>query len=96
MLTLTDGARLAILGLTEPIDPKGQAGLRIATTSTSTDGRGPELGLNIATEPTPGDQIVDDAGARVFLDEAAAGLLDQQTLDVQIDVASEQVAFYLT
>jgi Fe-S cluster assembly iron-binding protein IscA len=95
MLTLTDGARLAIMSLVEPTDPMGQAGVRIATTKSPQDGQAPDLGLEVAAGPAPGDRVVDDDGARVFLDEAAATLLDQQVLDVQVDQAAEQVNFYL-
>jgi Fe-S cluster assembly iron-binding protein IscA len=60
------------------------------------DGAGPQLGLEVAPGPAPGDQVVDDDGARVFLDQSAAALLGEQTLDVQVDQAAQQVNFYVT
>ena len=40
----------------------------------------------IATEaPQPGDQVLEEAGARVFLEETAAETLDDKVLDAQVD-----------
>jgi Fe-S cluster assembly iron-binding protein IscA len=95
MLTLTPDARLAIVGLVEPVDHDGHGGVRIAVTQAS-NGEGPQLGLALADGPAPGDSVIDEDGARVFLDEPANALLDDRTLDVQIDQAAQQVDFYLT
>lgn len=97
MLTLTQGARLAIISLVEPANPIGEAGVRIAATAPPAEnGQGPQLGLEVAAGPAPGDKVLDDDGARVFLDESAASLLDAQTLDVEIDQAAQRVNFYVT
>lgn len=96
MLVLTQGARMAIRGLTDHLEPVGHGGVRIAVTDESNNGRGPELYLHLASGPAPGDVVVDDDGARVFLDGAAADLLDEQTLDVAIDEVEEQVNFFLS
>ena len=55
-------------------------GLRIS----STDGNG-DTGLEfaLASAPEAGDEIVRDRGAVVFLDEAAASLLVDMTLDIE-------------
>lgn len=96
MLTLTDDARLAIRGLTEPTDTRAHGGIRIAATSPApVNGAGSELALNLADGPVPGDLVIDQDGARVFLDETAAALLDEQTLDVEINETAEEVSFYL-
>jgi Fe-S cluster assembly iron-binding protein IscA len=95
MLTLTQDARLAIQGLIEPVDTDGHGGLRIAVAD-SPNGQGPQLGLELATGPNPGDSVIDEEGARVFLDHSASALLDGSTLDVQVDDAAQEVAFYLT
>lgn len=95
MLTLTEDARVAIVGLVEPNDPAGHAGVRIALAAQA-DGDGPQLGLAVAEEPAPGDSVIDEAGARVFLDESAAALLGNRTLDAHIDQAAQQVDFYVT
>jgi iron-sulfur cluster assembly protein len=80
MLTLTDNAVLAIRDLTtQETVPEG-AGLRIAT-----DPAGAALTLTLAEEPAQGDQVVDSAGARIFLDSEAAQLLDDKALDAAVD-----------
>jgi Fe-S cluster assembly iron-binding protein IscA len=94
MLALTNDARLAIAGLVQPIDPTGQGGVRIAI-EPSLDGEGPQLGLAVASEPSPGDSVIDEDGARVFLDTAAAEMLGDRTLDARIDQDAQQVDFYL-
>lgn len=95
MLTLTPDARVAIVALVEPNDPEGHGGLRIAVARTA-DGEEPHFGLAIAEGPAPGDSVIDEEGARVFLDEPANALLDERILDVRVDEAAQQVDFYLT
>lgn len=95
MLTLTDNAQLAIRSLTGSIDAPDGAGVRIATTAPGGDGATPELELAIVPEPVDGDQVVDENGARVYLDPAAAMMLDHETLDVQIDTAAQEVNFFV-
>ncbi|HVV74550.1 MAG TPA: iron-sulfur cluster biosynthesis protein [Mycobacteriales bacterium] len=94
MLTLTPDAKLAIVGLVEPIAVDGHGGVRIAM-APAPNGEGPQLGLALADGPAPGDSVIDEEGARVFLDEPSAALLDESTLDVRIDQAAQQVDFYL-
>lgn len=94
MLTLTNDARLAIAGLVEPMGPEGHGGVRIAV-QPSLDGEGPELNLAVASEPAPGDSVIDENGARVFLDASAAALLEASTLDAHIDQTAQQVDFFL-
>jgi Fe-S cluster assembly iron-binding protein IscA len=56
------------------------AGLRIAT-----DQAAGALTLSLAPEPQEGDQVLDAAGARLFLDPEAAQILDDKALDAAID-----------
>ena len=95
MLTLTENAQLAIRSLAESIDAPADAGVRIATTD-GNDGAGPQLELAVVPAPAPGDQIVDEGGARVFLDSAASLMLDAETLDAQIDTAAQEVNFFVS
>jgi iron-sulfur cluster assembly protein len=95
MLTLTDDARTAIQSLTATPDSSPDAGVRIAAAGSS-DGAAQELALGVAAGPEPGDQVVDDAGARVFLEPAAALSLDDQTLDARIDMEEQKIDFFLT
>jgi iron-sulfur cluster assembly protein len=90
VLALTTNATTVIKDLTtQPQIPDG-SGLRIAP---SPDGTG-ELQLSLQPEPAPGDEVIDDQGARVFLEPAAANLLADQTLDAQVSEAG--AGFYLT
>ena len=87
MLTLTDHAQTAVRTMTQdPQAPEG-AGLRITP---SNEG----LELMLVAEPVAGDALIDDEGARVFVEPQAAQLLDGQTLDAQ--VADGKVNFFLT
>src|SRR5688500_7433845 len=80
MLTLTDNAVAVIRNLTEqPQVPEG-AGLRIAT-----DTAQGALMLTLAAEPMDGDEVRDEAGARVFLETEAARILDDKSLDAAVD-----------
>ncbi|HZJ05751.1 MAG TPA: hypothetical protein VFD59_09805 [Nocardioidaceae bacterium] len=84
MLTLTDHAQDAVRALT-PQAPES-AGLRIAPANQGFE-------LSLVTEPVPGDAIIDDGGVRVFVEPQAAQLLDEQTLDAQIE--GDEVNFFL-
>lgn len=80
MLTLTENAVQVIRSLTDqPEVPEG-AGLRIATDPTAG-----ALTLSLAAEPVAGDQVVDEAGARLFLESTAAEILDDKALDAAVD-----------
>lgn len=80
MLTVTDNAVAAIRSLTSQPDVPEGAGLRIAT-----DASAGALRLSVAASPQEGDQIVDSAGARLFLDSDAAMLLSDKALDATVD-----------
>ncbi len=82
MLTVTDFAAAAIRHLIERRNAPDDAGLRIARASTALP-----LKVNLARAPAHEDTVVVAAnGVRVFLDEAAAGLLDEKILDVTLGV----------
>ena len=92
MLTLTNDAIAAIRSLTAQPDMPDQAGLRIAS---SADQDGPPLALSLSAGPHPGDQTVEDSGARVYLDTSAAVALDDKSLDADLSDRGE-VRFQLT
>jgi Fe-S cluster assembly iron-binding protein IscA len=58
---------------------KGMGGMRI--TAAETDD-GVELQIDDASEPEEGDEVVEQDGARVFLDPLAAEVLANQVLGV--------------
>lgn len=80
MLTLTDTAADVVKQILEQNATADEAGLRI-----SQDGDTDAFGLAPVESPEPGDQVLDDDGARVFLDEQAAISLDDKVLDAQVD-----------
>ncbi len=76
MLAVTDLAAEAIRNLTTDL-PGG--GLRISTPDTDPEG----LELALADRPSAEDVVVGEEGSAVFLEPAAAGILDDKALDVQ-------------
>lgn len=86
MLTLTDEAQTAVRTLTQDPQAPESAGLRITPGDEG-------LELTLVAEPLPGDALIDEGGARVFVEPQAAELLDEQILDAQIE--DGQVSFFL-
>lgn len=79
MLTLTDNAKTEIRNLVSNPEVPDDGGVRIASNS---DGA---LTLAVAAGPVEGDQVVEEAGARVFLEKEAGAMLDDKTLDAGTD-----------
>ena len=84
MLVLTESAAEVVKSLVStPQAPEG-TGLRIASS-------GPEPGdpgaLQVTAAPGPGenDQVIDAAGAHVYLEPQAAAYLEDKVLDAQVD-----------
>jgi Fe-S cluster assembly iron-binding protein IscA len=80
MLAVTENAATVIRDLTGQEGVPDGAGLRIATDESAGAFR-----LSLAPEPQEGDQVVDAAGARLFLDQEAAQILDDKALDAAVD-----------
>ncbi|GAB3035757.1 hypothetical protein GCM10027052_12210 [Parafrigoribacterium mesophilum] len=81
MLTLTENASAAIKNLTDQTAVAGDAGLRISAADDTTG----SLKVELTPTPEPSDQLVEDSGARVFLEERAAAALSDKVLDAQLD-----------
>ena len=92
MLALTSSAHEAIEGILGAASIPASAGLRIAP-SAGVDAPLGELQLTVAAVPAEADQVIDEEGARVFVDEAAAEFLDDKVLDAS--VSGEEVRFAL-
>ena len=82
MLTLTENASAVIKNITGGEEEPDGSGLRIVQQGAAEEA---ELALTTAASPEPGDQVVEDQGARVFLEETAAETLDDKVLDAQVD-----------
>jgi Fe-S cluster assembly iron-binding protein IscA len=82
MLVLTQTAVAVVNTLTTADGQPEGTGLRI-----SADTAPPEGGLQVQVAPGPAedDQVLADAGVRVFLDPDAATYLDDKVLDAKVD-----------
>jgi Fe-S cluster assembly iron-binding protein IscA len=78
MLAITENAADAINALVSQGELPDGAGARIAA-----DERGNGLELAMVPSPAPQDTVVKDHGATVFLEETAAQVLADKTLDVE-------------
>ena len=78
MLTLTDNAQTAVRTLTQDPETPENAGLRITPGNEG-------LQLTLVAEPVPGDALIDHGGARDFVEPQTAKLLDEATLDAQVE-----------
>ncbi len=79
MLEITQPARDAIRNILQESEVGPNGGLRIFG---SDEGSGEtEFEFELAPEPAEGDEVVRDGGAVVFLDQTAAELLADKTLD---------------
>jgi len=90
MLTLTHTAAEAVKTIVAAVPQAEDGGVRIRDT-------GPTTGfeLSVAKTPQPEDTVVSADGARVFLDEVAAGALDDRVLDAEL-AEDGSVRFALT
>ena len=79
MLILTENATEVVKGFADQI-PEAE-GLRI----TGGPVEEPALAVSPAAAAEPGDAVVEQDGATVFLDESAAVLLDDKVLDARVD-----------
>jgi Fe-S cluster assembly iron-binding protein IscA len=79
VLTLSDSAATEIRTLVAQPEVPTDGGVRIAS---SPDGA---LTLALAGAPSDGDAVVENAGARVFLEPQAGELLADQQLEAGVD-----------
>ncbi|MER5626269.1 Fe-S cluster assembly protein HesB [Streptosporangium sp. NPDC002544] len=91
MLTLTDTAAQVIRDLSSQVTDSPDTGVRISSQS---DGTG-SLMLSIAEHPESADKVVESAGARIFLDPQVVDMLDDKSLDADVDEGGG-VAFLVT
>ena len=81
MLTLTHNASAVIKDLTDHSVIAEDGGLRISTSTENAS----NLTVNVTPAPEPDDQVVENGGARVFLEEHAAEVLADKVLDAELD-----------
>lgn len=88
MLVLTEAAAEVVKSVTSPPQAPGVAGLRIASSAPEPESPG-ALQLTAATGPGENDQVIEAAGARVFLEPQAAIYLEDKILDARVDEQGE-------
>jgi iron-sulfur cluster assembly protein len=85
MLVLTPAAVQVVKTVTAaPQAPEG-AGLRIASSTAAAPDDAGALQVTAAEGPAEHDQVLENDGARVFLEPQAAAYLDDKVLDAQVD-----------
>ncbi len=85
MLTLTENASTIVKDITEQItaaEGQPEAGLRI---STDTDSAETAFAVAAAGGPEPTDQVVEQDGVKVYLDQDTTAQLDDKILDASVD-----------
>jgi iron-sulfur cluster assembly protein len=84
MLMLTEAAAEVVKSLTStPQAPEG-TGLRIASSSPEPGDPG-ALQVTATVGPGENDQVIDAAGAHIYLEPQAAAYLEDKVLDAQVD-----------
>jgi iron-sulfur cluster assembly protein len=91
MLTLTEQATNAVKTITAQFPDVAEGGVRIQGAGSPES----QFQLTVVPGPEPADAVVENDGARVFLDLEAAVVLDDRILDAQVD-GSGGVQFAVT
>jgi iron-sulfur cluster assembly protein len=81
VLTITDNAATAVKDLTGRSTGTDTGGLRIATSEADRT----SFEVSVIPTPEPDDQVVENAGAHVFLERNAAEVLADKQLDASVD-----------
>lgn len=81
MLTLTETASNVVKAIIDQSPDVDHAGLRINSQGAEANA---ELGVAVVEAPEASDQVLEQDGARVFLDEGATVALADKVLDAQV------------
>ena len=89
MLTITSNSAEAIRTIIEATDVPDEGGIRIAIAQQN----GAQASLELAISPAPmeGDEVLEEQGVHVFLDEMAVVALDDKSLDAEIE--GDEISF---
>ena len=89
LLALTDSAVEAVKDLVSSSeDDSDTSGLRMVTERADAQAN---FRLSVVPLPAEDDQVIEEQGARVFLEPEAAALLDDKVLDASVE--QNQIAF---
>jgi iron-sulfur cluster assembly protein len=87
-LALTDNAVEAVRSIISSSDNNETSGLRMVAERAGTEAN---FQLSVVPLPAEDDEVVEEHGARVFLEPEAASLLDDKVLDASVE--ENQVTF---
>ncbi len=90
MLTITTEAAQAINAIVGS-SPMPQGGLKISAKPVSDSES--TLELSVVESPAEDDQVIEDQGTRVFLEQLASDYLEDKVLDAEVE--GEQIRFTL-
>jgi iron-sulfur cluster assembly protein len=89
LLALTDNAVEAVKSIVSSSDEASEtSGLRMVAERAGTQAN---FHLSVVALPAEHDEVIDEHGARVFLEPEAASLLEEKVLDASVE--QDQVAF---
>jgi len=89
LLALTDSAVEAVKSIVSSSEEASEmGGLRMVAERAGTQAN---FQLSVVPLPAEDDEVIDEQGARVFLEPEAASLLDEKVLDASVE--QDQVAF---
>jgi Fe-S cluster assembly iron-binding protein IscA len=92
-LALTDNAVAAVKEVVASVpETQESSGMRIVAHQ-GTDGQA-SFELSIAPVPAEDDEVIEEHGARVFLEAMTSGLLESKELDARVD-SDRHVAFVI-
>jgi Fe-S cluster assembly iron-binding protein IscA len=94
LLALTDSAVQAVKGIVHASEAAPETGgLRVVADHPDSETNETNLQLSVVALPAEDDQVIEEQGARLFLEPEAASLLDEMVLDATVE--GNQVAFTL-
>ena len=79
MLTLTETASTVVKSIIDRDQNSTDGALRIASGRNDRD-----FAIAVVSTPEPGDQLVEQHGAKVYLEPSASVALDDKTLDAEV------------
>lgn len=85
MLSITHHAAETIRSLLDAPELPDSAGVRISTSALSWNGHGPPITIDLAVSAQPGDEVVQEEGAQVFIAPAVADALEDKELDAEVE-----------
>jgi iron-sulfur cluster assembly protein len=83
VLAISQGAAEVIKQLVSSGQVPEEGGIRVS--AASIDDQSMKLDLSLALSPEPGDAIVEEEGANVFVEQRVVPFLDDKTLDVSVE-----------